>query len=283
MVCLQLSFFFAYDDVCFVNANYLMPTWYIDPVLLKIGPLQVHWYGVMYGIAFLIGYFWLQKSKLGKGLGLTGEQKDVFMLAVIAGVLLGGRLGYILFYNLPYYLSNPLKILAVWEGGMSFHGGFLGVLATMIWFSKKYKVTVLKLGDAITGIAPIGLFFGRIGNFINGELYGRIATDWCLYFPADPKNCRYPSQLLEAFLEGLVLFLVLWIVRKYTHKSGMTIVFFLIFYGIFRSFAEFFREPDAQIGFLPGGITEGQLLSLLMMLGGSILLWHLVKKAKSFD
>ena len=257
-----------------------MSAWYFNPVLVQIGPLQIHWYGLMYALAFLIGYFWLQYSRLGKGLGLTSAQKDTFLLVVVAGVLVGGRLGYILFYNLPYYLGNPLKILAVWEGGMSFHGGFLGVGLAIWWFAKKYKVGLLKLGDVVTGIAPIGLLLGRIGNFINGELYGRVATSWCLYFPNDPNNCRYPSQLLEAFLEGLVLFVVLWVVRKYSKKAGMTTAFFLLFYGLFRSFAEFFREPDVQIGFLPGGITEGQLLSFFMIVAGILLFFQLSKRAR---
>jgi phosphatidylglycerol:prolipoprotein diacylglycerol transferase len=253
-------------------------SWIFDPVLVNMGPLAVRWYGVMYALSFVLGYVWFRYSKFGKSLGLPNDQKDTLLIAMILGILLGGRFGYILFYNLSYYLANPLKILAVWEGGMSFHGGVLGVFAALTWSCKKYKVPFLKLSDLITSIAPLGIFLVRIGNFINGELYGRVATNFCLYFPADPTNCRYPSQLFQAFLEGMLLFLLLILIRKFTSKTGATTAFFLLFYGIFRIIAEFFREPDAQIGFLWGGITEGQLLSLFMVVAGGGLLWRLYRR-----
>ena len=260
-------------------------TWF-NPILVQLGPVAVHWYGVMYAVAFLLGYFYLHRSALGKSLPLNNDQKDFFLTTVIGGVLIGGRLGYILFYNFAYYMSAPLKIFAVWEGGMSFHGGVIGVGVAMWLFMWRCNVLAqregvahatgvrfLVLSDLVCAIAPLGLFFGRIGNFINGELYGRVAGgagQWCLYFPADPTNCRYPSQLFEAGLEGLVLFLVLWLVRKKFPRPGVVSAAFLFFYGIFRFGIEFFREPDVQIGFLPGGFTEGQLLSSLMIVGGVV-------------
>jgi len=260
-----------------------MNQWYFNPILAQIGPVAIHWYGVMYGVAFLLGYFYFHKSKYGKTLPLTSDQKDLFLAFVIGAVLLGGRIGYILFYNLPYYLANPLKVFAVWEGGMSFHGGLLAVAAVILWFSKKYKVELFRLSDVVCAIAPLGIFFGRIGNFINGELYGRVASgasQICLYFPSDPTNCRYPSQLFEAVIEGLVLFTVLWLVRRKFTKPGYVSCAFLFFYGIFRFVIEFFREPDPQIGFLPGGVTEGQLLCFGMILGSFIFLYFLNKRDK---
>ncbi len=261
-----------------------MNQWYFNPILAQIGPVQIHWYGIMYAVAFVVAYLYLHYSKHGKSLPLGEDHKDLFLAFVIGAVLVGGRLGYVLFYNLPYYLQNPLKIFAVWEGGMSFHGGLLAVAAVTIWFSKKHKIKLFELSDVECAVAPLGLFFGRLGNFINGELYGRIApagSQLCLYFPNDPQNCRYPSQLFEALFEGLLLFLVLWLVRKkYPKKPGMVSCAFLFFYGIFRFFIEFFREPDPQIGFFPGGFTEGQLLCFAMILI-SIFMGFMIGKQKS--
>ncbi len=261
-----------------------MTPWYFTPVLFNIGPVAIHWYGLMYALSFLIGYFWLQKSKIAQKLPLNETQKDNLLIAIILGVLLGGRLGYILFYNLPYYLQNPGKILAVWEGGMSFHGGILGVALGFLILSKKYKVRFLEIADVITAIAPIALFLGRIGNFINGELYGRVAANSslaqkiCLYFPTDPLNCRYPSQLFESFLEGLVLFVIVYFVSRKAKEPGITTSVFLIGYGFFRFMIEFLREPDAQIGYIFKYFTEGQILSALMVLVGGILLYKIRTK-----
>lgn len=257
-----------------------MDQWFINPVLAEIGPVKIHWYGVMYAVAFFLGYLYFHRSKHGKSLPLTSDQKDLFLAYVIGGILLGGRIGYILFYNLTYYLQNPLKMFAVWEGGMSFHGGLLGVGLAMFLFMKKHKVRFLVLSDVVTAIAPLGLFFGRIGNFINGELYGRIAPPghWCLYFPSDPANCRYPSPLFHALLEGFILFWVLFFIRRRTQREGVVTSAFLFFYGVFRIIEEFFREPDPQIGFLPGGITQGQLLSAGMIIA-SFFVWSIASKA----
>ena len=190
---------------------------------------------------------------------------------------MGGRIGYIIFYNFAYYLTDPFKMLAVWEGGMSFHGGLIGAAIGLVWSTCKFKIPFLPVADIVTSIAPIGLFFTRIGNFINGELYGRIANSFCLHFPTDPANCRYPSQLLQSLLEGLILFIIMQIIIRKTRSPGLTSGCFLILYGIFRSFAELFREPDPQIGFLPGGITQGQPLSFFAILSGAVLIIYLAK------
>ncbi len=250
-----------------------MTPWYFNPIIFEVGPIKAHWYGFMYALSFLLGYLYIKYSKRAQAIPST--QKDTFALALILGVILGGRIGYILFYNFSYFSENPLKIMAVWEGGMSFHGGLLGITTALIWFSKKYRHHLLYVGDLIASYAPLALFFGRFGNFINSELYGRIATKYCLYFPSDPANCRYPSQLLESLLEGLVLFIILQTVSKYTKKEGLISSLFLILYGVFRTIAEFFREPDKQIGYLWGGLTQGQLLSSLMIMTGLILMGFL--------
>lgn len=243
----------------------LFSPWPFNPIMFQLGPIKAHWYGLMYSLTFVIGYLYMQYSAPGKKLPLSSEQKDVLVMIIIGGVLLGGRLGYILFYNLGFYLSDPLKIFAVWEGGMSFHGGVLGVLIAVILFIRKYKVSFWPLADILASIAPLGVMLVRIGNFINGELYGRIAENFCIYFPTDPQNCRYPSQLLQASLEGLLLLIILQVVIRKSLKPGLVTALFLFLYAIFRIFAEFFREPDEQIGFLPGGITQGQLLSIVMI------------------
>lgn len=271
-----------------------MNDWNFSPVMFQIGPFQAHWYGFMYALGFAIGYLYLLFSKRGKQ--LNAAERDSLVLYVILGVVLGGRIGYILIYNLAYYVANPEKLLAVWEGGMSFHGGLIGVAIAVWLFRKKYKKTYLQIGDIICSIAPVGLFFAKIGNFINAELYGRIVQisepyrhmgahpaflnfqdSFCVYFPTDPTNCRYPSQLLEATLEGLVLFIIVTLVGKKFDKRGVVAGTFLICYGIFRIFIEFFREPDPQIGFLFGGITMGQLLSVIMVISGLMIFWHIKK------
>lgn len=255
-----------------------MNNWF-NPVIFQIGPFQARWYGLMYSITFLLAYFYLRYSSIAAK--LKQNEKESLLLSTILGVVLGGRIGYILFYNLSYYLQNPLKIFAVWEGGMSFHGGLLGVALTCYWFCKKYKHSYLLVGDILASYTPVGLFFVRIGNFMNGELYGRLATNFCLHFPTDPENCRYPSQLFEAFLEGLVLFIILYFIHKKTKTEGMVTGWFLILYGVFRILVEFFREPDKQIGYLFNVITQGQLLSIFMILAGIVLFLSLRKKKKS--
>jgi phosphatidylglycerol---prolipoprotein diacylglyceryl transferase len=250
-----------------------MQEWYFNPVMFEIGPIQAHWYGFMYAISFIIGYLYLLYSERGKKLSV--KERDEFVVFIILGIILGGRIGYILMYNLQYYFLNPAKIIAVWEGGMSFHGGLMGAALAIALFCRRHKRTFLELGDIVVSIAPVGLFFAKIGNFINAELYGKIASSLCINFPTDPANCRYPSQLLEALLEGIVLFILMTVMGKKTKKRGILSAGFLIFYGVFRIIAEFFREPDTHIGYLLGVITEGQLLSFLMMLTGGILMYKL--------
>lgn len=240
-----------------------------DPVLLQIGPLAIRWYGLMYAISFG-GMFWYIART--RKLPLTPSERENLWLYAVLGVLLGGRIGYVLFYNLSYYFANPLKIFAVWEGGMSFHGGMLGVIFGVLFLCKRTKKSFLKVIDVLIVPIPLTLFLGRIGNFINGELYGRIATDqkWCLTFPTDPANCRYPSQLFEAFGEGLLLFGFLFFMQKKIKTPGVLSALFLAGYGVIRFSLEFLREPDSQIGYYFGWLTQGQILSSLMVLAALI-------------
>lgn len=251
-----------------------------DPVLLQIGPLAIRWYGVMYALSFGGMFWYFARSQKMKKLGLTSADKENLWLSSILGVLLGGRLGYVLFYNLSYYFFHPLKIFAVWEGGMSFHGGTLGVIIGVLWWCRKNRQSFLKVIDAIIVPLPLTLLLGRLGNFINGELYGRISSDgkWCLIFDTDPTYCRYPSQLLEAFGEGLLLFLFLYFVQRFTKTPGILSALFLIGYGVVRFLIEFLREPDVQIGYYFGWLTQGQILSALMILAGIIAIPILRKK-----
>jgi len=247
----------------------MLPFPNIDPVLVSFGPLQIRWYGLMYLFGFFFSYL-LVKAQLAR-------QKPPFLSTdllldlyfyLILGLILGARLGYVFFYNFKEYLQRPLEILAVWHGGMSFHGGLLGVMAGCWIFCRKQNISLLRLGDLIIVTAPIGLGLGRMANFINGELYGKITTvPWGMVFPNGGPFPRHPSQLYEAFLEGVVLFLLLWFKRESTANPGKLVARFLIFYGIFRSLVELFREPDAHLGYFFGILTMGQILSLLMILG----------------
>lgn len=271
---------------------------WINPILLQLGPVSIHWYGLMYVLTFIFAYLFLKKSSLGQKLPLDASQKDNLLIIIIIGIILGGRLGYILFYNLPYYLQNPLKMFAVWEGGLSFHGGVIGTIIAITIYMRAHnrlhphkKITFLPIADIAAMIAPVGIFLGRIGNFINAELYGRISPNgqFCLNFPTDPNNCRYPSQLFESFGEGLLIFTILYIYNKKTKVSdhpGRLGSIFLIIYGLIRFLIEFFREPDSQIGYLLGGpgffqgLSLGQLLSLLTTLAGLFMFFVLKNRSK---
>ncbi len=241
----------------------------IDPVFLRIGPLQFRWYGLMYLISLTLAYFILRARVKAKHLPLSKDQVYDMIVYAAVGVFVGGRLGYVLFYNFAYYLENPLKILAVWEGGMSFHGGLLGTILALILFAKRQGVPVLTIADLAAGVTPIGLGLGRIGNFINGELFGR-PTDvpWCMVFPAGGPACRHPSQLYEAGLEGVLLFTILWLIARMPHPPGAVFWSFLSSYGLCRFIVEYFREPDFQIGFIFGLFSMGQMLSFPMLLIG---------------
>ncbi len=268
---------------------------WINPIIFQIGPVSIHWYGLMYVLAFSFAYLFLQYSKIGKALKLNNTDKDNLLISAILGIILGGRIGYILFYNFNYYSKNWTKIFALWEGGLSFHGGLIGVIIAFLIYihfhNKKSsnKINFLKITDITVLIAPIGIFLGRIGNFINGELYGRInkTNSFCLNFPTEPLNCRYPSQLFEAFGEGLILFIILYLISKKTTKPGVLSSLFLLFYGLIRFIIEYFREPDSQIGYILGqegflkGLSLGQILSLLTAITGFVLVLKFIKKFKN--
>ena len=249
---------------------------HIDPVFLNIGPLLFRWYGLMYVLSFIASYFIIRSDVARKKLSLTNDDIADLVFYGAMGVVLGGRTGYILFYNLGFYLANPLKLFAVWEGGMSFHGGFLGVALAFWLYASRKKVPFLALADMVALCAPIGLGLGRIGNFINGELYGR-ATDaaWGIIFPGSDGVPRHPSQLYEAFLEGLVLFFIVRTLSRRYPATGSACWSFIAGYGLFRFIVEFFRQPDAQLGTFFDLLSMGQLLSLPMFLLGSFFVFRL--------
>ncbi len=254
-----------------------MYTHNLDPVLFDFGFLVIRWYSLAYIFGILIGWWLGKKIILGRfqtpNFNFDIKEFDNLITYIIISMLLGGRIGYVLFYNFGYYLSNPLDILKIWEGGMSFHGALIGIILGTYWFSIKKDISTFFLLDIVSFVAPIGIFFGRIANFINGELVGK-TTDvfWGVIFPNIDNNMRHPSQLYEAFFEGVVLFIIMSLVlfRK-NYKTGTCSYMFLIFYGIFRIFSEFFREPDLQVGYLFHLISMGTVLSSLMILAGIII------------
>ena len=250
----------------------------IDPTLVEIGPFAIRWYALAYIAGILLGWrYALKLSDTSPG-GISRKMLDDFLLWATLGIVLGGRLGYVVFYQADHFLAHPAEALYVWQGGMSFHGGMLGVALVVVLFARQRKVPMLALGDIIACVAPIGLLFGRLANFINGELFGRPSdVPWAMLFPRDPETPRHPSQLYEAGLEGLLLFVILWFVWSRTplkQRPGAISGLFLIGYGVTRSIAEFFREPDAHLDFIMQGITMGQLLSVPMILAGiALLVW----------
>ena len=252
----------------------------IDPVIFSIGPLAVRWYGMMYLFGFVGGYFMMcHIARLRKFEGLTSETISDLLFYGVLGVVLGGRLGYTLFYNSSYYLRHPLEIFYVWEGGMSFHGGLIGVVTVLLLFCWRRHLSVLMVGDLVVSAVPIGLGFGRIGNFINGELWGRVTdVPWGIVFPGAGSQPRHPSQLYEAGLEGIVLLLVIYFLHRCGARRGVPAFAFVSLYGIFRFVVEFFRQPDSQLGFLWGGATMGQLLSLPMVIVGLCGLVYVLKR-----
>lgn len=247
-----------------------------DPVAVRIGPLAVRWYGVAYALGFLSGFWILRRASSRGQLPLDDDGVGDLLSSLVAGVVVGGRLGYVLFYNLPYFATHPLHVFAVWEGGMSFHGGLLGVSAAAWLFCRKRSLPLLLVGDALALATPPGLFFGRLANFINGELYGRVsAVPWAMIFPNGGPLPRHPSELYEAVLEGPVLWLVVWgATRARLGRTGGGVAAFLLGYGLFRFLIEFSREPDAQIGFLLGPLTMGQILSAAVLAAGSWISWR---------
>lgn len=254
-----------------------MPFPEIDPIALQLGPLAIRWYALAYLAGLLLGWGLIRRLTDTSPSGASRAHIDDFLVWATLGVVLGGRLGYVIFYNPGHYLANPVDILKVWEGGMAFHGGLGGVMVAAALFARKYRISLLALGDLLAMAAPIGLFFGRIANFINGELFGRIAPDlpWGVIFPYGGPLPRHPSQLYEAVLEGLLLGLILlalWGLTRLRFRPGVLAGVFFAGYGVARFTVEAFREPDAHIGFLMGGATMGQLLSVPMIAGGVILL-----------
>ncbi|OOG64307.1 Prolipoprotein diacylglyceryl transferase [Ensifer sp. M14] len=267
----------------------ILPFPEIDPVIFQIGPLAVHWYGLAYVAGILIGWYYARRLVLNTSLWRNGEpaatlaQLDDFLLWAAGGIVLGGRIGYILFYDLGSVLENPIRALEIWNGGMSFHGGFIGTTLAMIIFARRNGIALWSMFDIVAAVVPIGLFFGRVANFINGELWGRLSSaPWAMVFPTGGPFARHPSQLYEAALEGLLLLAVIawFIYRRHALKSpGLVTGIFVLGYAASRIFVEFFREPDAQIGYLAGGwLTMGMLLSLPMALAG---IWAIARARRA--
>lgn len=245
----------------------------IDPVAIALGPLEIRWYALAYMAGFLLGWqYCMRLAGWDEGHRPSRDDIDDFLTWVIAGVILGGRLGYVLFYNLGYYAAHPIEALYVWQGGMSFHGGTLGVFVVLLIYPALKKFQPLRLADIVCAGVPIGLFFGRIANFINGELYGRVTdVSWGMVFPGGGELPRHPSQLYEAALEGSVLFVILLLLIRndsVRNRPGIVAGAFLVGYGVFRAFIEFFREPDAHIGLYFNAFSQGQLLSMPMIAVG---------------
>ena len=256
----------------------------LDPVLFDFGLIEIRWYSLAYIIGILIGW-WLGKKIITKRFKNVNFKFDIkefdnLITYIIISLLVGGRIGYIIFYNLGYYVSNPLDIVKIWEGGMSFHGALIGIIIGTYIFSIKRKIPTFFLLDIIACVAPIGLFFGRIANFVNGELVGKITSvSWGVVFPAIDSIPRHPSQLYEAFLEGIFLFLLMYaIIFQKNYKTGTCSYLFLIFYGIFRIFSEFFREPDSQLGYIINMLSMGSVLSIFMIVAGLAIFIFLKKK-----
>lgn len=253
----------------------------IDPVAIAIGPLAIRWYGLMYLVGFLAAW-WLGRQRIAAGRApIDAKQFDDLLFYLILGVIAGGRFGYVLFYKPAYYAAHPLEAFAIWQGGMSFHGGFLGVLAAAAVFARMHRVDWLRLMDFIAPLVPIGLAMGRLGNFINGELWGRV-TDlpWGMVFRGAGDLPRHPSQLYQAALEGLLLFAVLWWFSAKPRPRGAVSGVFLLGYGAFRFLAEFAREPDDYLGLLAMGLSMGQWLSLPMIVAGIALTgWSLSRRS----
>ena len=247
----------------------------LDPIIINFGFLEIRWYSLAYIFGIFLGFYYAKyviKKFWGKE-NINTQNLDNFLIYLILGIILGGRLGYILFYNFNYYYQNPLEILFLWRGGMSFHGGVIGVLIASLIFAKKNNVKILVLTDIVVCATPIGIFLGRIANFINGELYGKKTfSDYGVIFPKIDMEPRHPSQLYEAILEGLILFFLLNIILKFKKKlfNGELSCYFLIFYSIFRIISELFREPDKHIGYIIFNISLGTFISFSFLIFGII-------------
>ncbi|MDD2557813.1 MAG: prolipoprotein diacylglyceryl transferase [Desulfuromonadaceae bacterium] len=252
----------------------------IDPIAFEIGPLAVRWYGLMYLAGFACVYFYLCRASKHKRLDISCEAAGDLLFAGVLGVVLGGRLGYVLFYNFAYYVHHPLEVLHIWEGGMSFHGGLLGVVVAVVLFCRKRGYAIGPIADALVTAACFGLFFGRIGNFINAELWGRVTdVPWSMVFPSGGSLPRHPSQLYQAVCEGPLLFTILTLARRYIHATWSVFYTFIAAYALFRFVLEFYREPDAHLGLVTAGLSMGQLLSIPMFCIGCAGVWVLNRKS----
>jgi phosphatidylglycerol:prolipoprotein diacylglycerol transferase len=251
---------------------------WIDPVIFSLGPLQVRWYGAMYVLGFVVGSFLLKYLADKKFWPLSKEHIDKYVTWLIVGMFLGARLAYVFVYNWEYYSTNLGEVLAVWKGGLSFHGALVGMCLSTFIFAKKNNVHFFQLSDSLAVAGAPGLLFGRIGNFINGELYGRVTDSWLgIVFPAGGPFPRHASQLYEGFLEGIVLFGILFYLHRRQRFYGVVSGAFLIGYGVFRFTVEFFREPDAQLGYYLGYFTMGQFLCVIMIAGSYFILRYAKK------
>lgn len=250
----------------------------IDPVAFQWGWFIVRWYSLAYIFGLLGAWGLARKMSRVSGSQWTVLKIDDFVLWATVGIILGGRLGYVLFYNFAYYMEHPMQILSIWQGGMSFHGGLIGVIIASVLFAQKKEIPLFSMTDIVVCVAPIGLFLGRLANFINGELYGRITQQvpWAVIFPEGGSLPRHPSQIYEALTEGLLLFIILnilwWFVPKYRERRGFLTGLFLVLYALFRFGLEFCREPDAHLGFLFRNLTMGQLLCVPMLLFGIVII-----------
>jgi phosphatidylglycerol:prolipoprotein diacylglycerol transferase len=249
----------------------------IDPVIVSFGPFAVRWYALAYIVGILLGWRYVLRLASRAPALFTRQQIDDFIVWATLGIVLGGRLGYVLFYKPGHYLQQPLEALYIWQGGMSFHGGLIGIIAAIILYSRRLGRSPLVLGDLVAAAGPIGLFFGRLANFINAELHGRPSdVPWAVLFPGEAL-ARHPSQIYQAFLEGIALFAVMaWFARDdaWKRRPGLLCGVFLAGYAIARMIGELFREPDAHLGFIVGPLTMGQILSLPMLLVGAALIRH---------
>ena len=254
----------------------------IDPIILSFGFVQIRWYSMAYILGFFIGLFLVKNINNNFSSSLKKKLIDDFFIWAVIGVIIGGRLGYTIFYQLESTINNPISVFYIWQGGMSFHGGLLGIIISIFIYSKFKRIKFFQLSDQISIVAPIGIFLGRLANFINVELYGRITEfPFAMIYPNIDNMPRHPSQIYEAFFEGIVLFIILnFLYKKSIYRPGITSSLFLIFYSIFRFTIEFLREPDAQIGLVYSNMTMGQIISILTIMIGLILIYFLkdVKK-----
>jgi phosphatidylglycerol:prolipoprotein diacylglycerol transferase len=262
-----------------------------NPILVSIGPFAIRWYALAYIVGILLGWAYARaiirnERNFGGPAPLKVEDLDDFIVWVTLGIIIGGRTGYVLFYNLPHFIEQPLEIVQVWTGGMSFHGGFLGCVVAVVWFARRRGVPILSLGDVTCAVAPTGLLLGRLANFVNGELWGRVTdVPWAMIFPRGGPFPRHPSQLYEAGLEGLVLLILLGLMVRAgaLRRPGLIVGAFAANYALMRTFCEFFREPDAQVGFLRGGATMGMLLSVPLFVAGVGIIAFALQRKPNID